>query len=294
MATIGLENLVYADILENANGEETYGVPEKLAKAIQANISVELLEAILYADDAASEVVKEFKQGGLSLGIDDLGKYNASKLLGSTVDENGVLVSSSEDSPSPKAIGFRCKKANGEYRYFWLYRVTFGVPSTNTQTKGESITFNTPTIEGTIMARNRPDTRGKHPWKSEVTTGEGSVTLLSPVVMNWFASVYEPGAASTADTTLATLSLTRCSLEAFSPNVLVYRGTTTDTSGTITFSTTDPNATAKAFLNGTVSKESGGTIGFTAGEDTVVSIIVMNGSASRTYTIIVSKPATNS
>ena len=38
-----------------------------------AELSIELIEAILYADDGASEVVKEFKSGALTLGIDDIG-----------------------------------------------------------------------------------------------------------------------------------------------------------------------------------------------------------------------------
>ena len=59
MATIGLDKLFYAPITEAANGDETYGTPVQLAKAISADLSVELAEATLYADDGASEVVKE-------------------------------------------------------------------------------------------------------------------------------------------------------------------------------------------------------------------------------------------
>ena len=61
MATIGLDKLYYAPITEDANGEETYGTPVQLAKAISAELSVVLAEATLFADDGASEVVKEFK-----------------------------------------------------------------------------------------------------------------------------------------------------------------------------------------------------------------------------------------
>ena len=61
MATIGLDRLYYAKITENDAGEETYGTPSQLAKAISADLSVELAEATLYADDGASEIVKEFK-----------------------------------------------------------------------------------------------------------------------------------------------------------------------------------------------------------------------------------------
>jgi hypothetical protein len=52
MATIGLDRLYYAKITENENGEETYDTPVPLAKAITAELSVELAEATLYADDA--------------------------------------------------------------------------------------------------------------------------------------------------------------------------------------------------------------------------------------------------
>ena len=72
MATIGLDKLYYAPITENSNGEETYGTPVQLAKAISAELSVELNEAILYADDGQAESVKEFKSGSISLNIDPL------------------------------------------------------------------------------------------------------------------------------------------------------------------------------------------------------------------------------
>ena len=167
MATIGLDRLYYAKITENDAGEETYGTPEQLAKAISADLSVELAEATLYADDGASEIVKEFKSGTLSLGIDDIGSTAASDLTGATIDKN---------------------KSNGKYKYYWLYRVKFGIPATNLATKGDSITFSTPTIEGTILRRNKADAGGKHPWKAEAL--EGDVTAAT--ITNWYKEVYEP------------------------------------------------------------------------------------------------------
>ena len=190
MATIGLDKLYYAKITEAENGEENYGKPTQLAKAMTADLSVELAEATLYADDGAAEIVKEFKSGKLTLGIDDIGATVASDLSGATIDANGVIVSTSEDGGTPVAVGFRAKKSNGKYRYFWLYRVKFGIPATNLATKGDNITFSTPTIEGTILRRNKVDTRGKHPWKAEVT--EGDATVTEETIVNWYNEVYEP------------------------------------------------------------------------------------------------------
>ena len=190
MATIGLDKLYYAPITEDENGEETYGTPVQLAKAISAELSVELAEATLYADDGASEVVKEFKSGTLSLGVDDIGPSVASDLSGVTIDKNNVIIASSEDATAPVAIGFRAKKSNGKYKYFWLYRVKFGIPASSLATKGDSITFSTPTIEGTIMRRNKPDGKNNHPWKAEVTEGENNVS--NDTITTWYKNVYEP------------------------------------------------------------------------------------------------------
>jgi phi13 family phage major tail protein len=190
MATIGLDRLYYAKITENENGEETYATPVPLAKAITAELSVELAEATLYADDGAAEVVKEFQSGTLTLGVADIGVAAAEVLTGATLDDNNVLISASEDGGAPVAIGFRAKKANGKYRYFWLYRVKFGIPATNLQTKGDSITFSTPTIEGTVMRRNKPDGQGKHPWKAEVSEDDPGVS--PETITGWYTEVYEP------------------------------------------------------------------------------------------------------
>ena len=190
MATIGLDQLYYAKITEDESGIESYASPTKLAKAISADLSVEMAEATLYADDGAAEIAKEFKSGTLSLDVDDIGSQVASDLTGSTIDNSGVVIAASEDGGDPVAVGFRAKESNGKYKYFWLYRVKFGIPATALATKGDSITFSTPKIEGTILRRNKPDGKGKHPWKAEITEDETGVS--ASVITNWYKEVYEP------------------------------------------------------------------------------------------------------
>lgn len=190
MATIGLDKLFYAKITEDEDGDETYATPVPLAKAMTAELSVELAEATLYADDGAAEIVKEFQSGTLALGVADIGPAVAEDLTGAKIDNNKVLVSASEDGGDPVAVGFRAKKANGKYRYFWLYRVKFGIPATNLTTKGESIEFSTPTIEGTVLRRNKVDGKGSHPWKAEVSEDDTGVSAST--ISGWYTNVYEP------------------------------------------------------------------------------------------------------
>lgn len=194
MATIGLDKLFYAKITEDEDGNETYATPASLAKAMTAELSVELAEATLYADDGAAEIVKEFQSGTLALGVADIGPKVAEDLTGAKIDNNKVLVSASEDGGDPVAVGFRAKKANGKYRYFWLYRVKFGIPATNLTTKGESIEFSTPTIEGTVLRRNKVDGKGNHPWKSEVSEDDAGVSAST--IADWYKNVYEPSFAA--------------------------------------------------------------------------------------------------
>ena len=99
-----------------------------------------------------------------------------------------LLISASEDGGDPVAVGFRAKKSNGKYKYYWLYRVKFGIPATNLATKGDSITFSTPTIEGTILRRNKADAGGKHPWKAEALEGD----VPAATITGWYKEVYEP------------------------------------------------------------------------------------------------------
>ena len=72
-------------------------------------------------------------------------------------------------------------------------------PATNLTTKGESIEFSTPSIEGTVTRRNKVDGQGKHPWKAEVSEDDSGVSPT--VITGWYDEVYEPSYADqTSDT----------------------------------------------------------------------------------------------
>ena len=285
MATIGMDKLYYSKITEDADGIESYGTPKVLAKAMSADLSVEIAEATLYADDSAAEVVKAFKQGKITLGVDDLAGGVAEDFTGARIDENGVLVSAVEDVSTAVAIGFRAQKSNGKYRYFWLYRVVFAIPSTALATKGDSITFSTPSIEGTVLRRNKLDSKGDHPWKAEVTEGAPGVT--PSVIANWYNSVYEPSFV-TPNTNLASLTLGSLTLTPeFDASVTEYETTTSNATNTVTAAAADENASVVITANGST-VQSGSAVTWEDGEN-VVEIVVTNGTASKTYTVTVTK-----
>lgn len=186
MATIGLNDMHYATITEGDAGAVTYGTPTRMAKAISAELSVEYAEGTLYADDGVDDSVREFSSGTLKLNVNDLTPEVLAALLGQTKGSDDVVLANANDVAPEVAIGFRARKTGGKYAFIWLYRVRFSVPSENYQTKGNSIEYQTPEIEGTIMARADGN------WKASYV-GDGSST--DTVGKAWFNAVKEPAAA---------------------------------------------------------------------------------------------------
>jgi len=171
MAKIGLKYPVYAPATE-AGSTITYGTGAVLAKAISASISIENNDVKLYADDVVAESDNSFASGTVTIGIDDL--YDAAKVAlldyieGDTIDPATGAKELSVGTASPAYVGFgfygkviRNKKPY--WRAIWLKKVQFAEPSDELATKGESVEFGTPELEGTIMMA----ADGK--WKEEGT-----------------------------------------------------------------------------------------------------------------------------
>lgn len=181
MATIGLRDL-YVDVLtSDEEGTAVYeNSPARLAKAISADLSVNTTQATLYADDGVDETVSEFVDGELTLGTNDLSAEAVAKILGLEPDSKGVLVSNADDMPPYVAVGFRAKRPDGTFKFVWLYKVKFNIPSESYKTKGESIEFTTPEITAKIIART--DGAWKADWIGKDDAEPGST---------WFDKVYE-------------------------------------------------------------------------------------------------------
>jgi phi13 family phage major tail protein len=152
MARTGLKHVVGAALNETST-TPSYTSGIIIGKAISANISVEISEATLFADDSVAESVKEFKSGKLSLNVDDLTYDVQGLLLGHTVTPTTLTANSNDNAPYV-GVGFYGQVIRGgvtKYRAVWFGKCKFGEPGDESKTKGENIEFSTPTIEGTIL-----------------------------------------------------------------------------------------------------------------------------------------------
>ena len=159
MAKVGLKYPVAAPLKEDG---KTYDKGFVIAKAIKATVTANNNDVKLYADDGVAESDKSFKDGTLSLNIDDLTLKVYADMLGHTYTAAGTgdnaepekVVASADDIAPFLGIGFygQIKRNNKPcFQAKWLKKAQFSEPNDETDTKGETVAFQTPTIEGTVF-----------------------------------------------------------------------------------------------------------------------------------------------
>ena len=157
MAGIGLKSFKYAKL----NNDGTYGEVKTLAGAIECKVSLDLSEAVLYADDVVKEQVSVFKNGTLTAGIDDDDDTIFAELLGKTIDtETGVVTSNVNDVPIYVGFGHIVPKIVGgtrKYKVEFFPKMKFKPFMTDSKTKGDSLEFTTPSVEATIFENDDGD-----------------------------------------------------------------------------------------------------------------------------------------
>lgn len=153
MAQIGLTNLWYGILTEGDDGTPSYGGAKSFGKAVSAKVDVSTSDASLYADDALAESDKSFQSAKVTLGVADDDMTTFAEILGHKVSQpGGEMVRSAEDAAPWVGLGrVVTKMVNGKYVYKgeFLYKVRFAEPSQEDKTKGDSVDFSTPEIEGT-------------------------------------------------------------------------------------------------------------------------------------------------
>lgn len=182
MAGIGMYGVYYAKCVkvEGITTGYTGGI-KMLGKAISASFEPNNPEENpLYANNGVAENDTSSAAGGtLTLTLDRLKQDAAADLYGIETEEVTVNVGTTEvtghalkyrgnEQSFPVGVAFvRMHQEDGIRRHeVVLYRsVTFSMPSTDAQTMGESIEWQTPEIEGTVQGL---EGEGKDPWFQSV------------------------------------------------------------------------------------------------------------------------------
>jgi len=192
MKKIGLKHPVYA-LYSDATGSPVYTAGAVIAKAISASIKINKNNVTLYADDDIDELDQSFISGTETLGINEFPHDVQSVLLGHAI-LNGEMTANESDKSPQVGHGFYGRiRRNGvdKWRAIWFKKVQFAEPDDETETKGETIAFKTPVIEGIIMKDINGNWKNEEVFDTEATAiawldGKAGIT---PICVTPIASV---------------------------------------------------------------------------------------------------------
>lgn len=178
MANIGLSNIWFSNLTEAADGTATYDGAKNLGKAVSCSVSITNNEAKLYGDDALAESDTSFASGTITLGVTDDDDTIFAPLLGHTITNGEVVKTASDTAPYVGCGRVVTKMVNGAYKYKveFLHKVKFSEPSRDETTRGESIEFATPSIEGVIATLG--DLDGTYCKTKQFNTKSDAITYL--------------------------------------------------------------------------------------------------------------------
>jgi len=152
MANIGLTNIWYSLLTEGADGTPHYSGAKNMGKAVSCSVSITNNDAKLFGDDGLAESDTTFASGTVTLGLTDDDDTIFAEILGHTISD-GLVVKNANDTAPYIGLGrIVTKMVNGNYKYKveFLCKVKFSEPSRDETTKGESVEFSTPSIEGIV------------------------------------------------------------------------------------------------------------------------------------------------
>ena len=154
-STVGLKNMVIAPLTEDTETTLTYGALQLVAGAIEASITPDNADPdVMFYDDAEGDVLYADPELAFKTKLADLPLTIQEMIFSNKIDDNGVLIRSASDKPGYFAVGFMSEKANGKFRYIWLFKVRAKPLTENYQTKeGKTVTRQTGEIEWTAIKR---------------------------------------------------------------------------------------------------------------------------------------------
>ena len=186
-STVGLKNMVLAPLTVDTEAAVTYGALQLVAGAIEAAITPENTDPeIQYADDIEFDVLYPDPELSFKTKMADIPLAIQETVFGNSIDDNGVLVRAAADKPPYYAIGFKSEKANGKYRFIWLYKVRAKpVTETYATKEGGTVTRQTGEVEWTAIKRT-------HDGLYQAIADEGENSFTTAMGATFLETVYDP------------------------------------------------------------------------------------------------------
>ena len=152
----------------NTDGTITYDTPVSMGDAMSVELNLTAAEGRLYAESRLAEYKKLVTGGTASVGVKYITDAAQKLLFGMSENTRNVGTNTSQKSLKATAkdiakyvgMGFYAPDAidgTDKYTAVFVYKVLFGAPGYVYATKGDSITFQTPTTTGEFLADDSED-----------------------------------------------------------------------------------------------------------------------------------------
>lgn len=184
---IGLDDVYYAILTDDpAGGAATYNTPVRIFDSVSADVQPKTNMAVFYGDDGANDTATAIGEITVDFEVGIIPTAVMADLLGATIGTDGTMVQKSTDTPPYVALGFRSKKANGKYRYKWLYKGKFQWLQEQFKTMDGQPEGQTEKLSGTFVRRLSDSAM-------QITADEDDATFTTGAA--WFTSVVQQATA---------------------------------------------------------------------------------------------------
>ena len=279
-------NVHYAILTVADDGTFSFGTPVPMPGAVSLSLDANGEPSNFYADGYAYYTISNNMgyDGDLELAM--VPESFRTDVLKERLDSNNVLIENANVETENFALLFEFDGDVKKIRHV-LYKCAASRPGIESQTNEDEVEVKTETlsIKATPLANGYVKAK-----TGDETTDE--------VYQNWYGAVYLPSEESPTpgpdpepegdNADLASLTIGALTLApAFDADTTAYTAATTNATNTITAVAADAGATVAITVNGSA-HTSGQAAAWEDGENTV-SIAVTNGTASKTYTVTVTK-----
>jgi len=188
---VGVDNLHFAEIINDTLTEYTTLAPEYLAPAAEIAGEAEINNTPTYYDNKPGFNYVSEGVTTLTITVSNVPAKLAARLLGKSYDEaSGRVYDSGQPNPPYLALGFRYNMGPSDYRYYWYFKGTFSGGSEEAATKSSDVDIRTYELTYTAVTTT-------HEW----TTGGEAISLkrvfadtadAAFVPTGWFTQVQTP------------------------------------------------------------------------------------------------------
>jgi len=212
---IGLSDFYYALLNYDTSAGVSYQTPTALKGAMTVAYNPNSEISTLFADDGPYDTAESMGEIELEVGIADISQEDYAALEGHTIT-GGVMAEDTADQPVDCAFGFKAKRSNTGYSYFWFLKGKFNKPSTDHETKGDKLSWQAPKFTWKGVAR-------VYDGLFKYSTRDDADDYTAATGTAWFSSVY----GTTADATPPTLTgsnpsagLTTCAQTVYGSSII--------------------------------------------------------------------------